>query len=135
MKAKILIIEDNAENYYLMRYLLESFEYEVHGAETGLTGLKLAPELMPDCILLDIQLPEMDGYKSPAPCAPTGCWMISRSSQLPPMPCREIRNGLWPQALMPISKSPSIPNTLWETWSITLELLKKKGELYENSGS
>ena len=63
MKAKILIIEDNAENYYLMRYLLESFEYEVHGAETGLTGLKLAPELMPDCILLDIQLPEMDGYE------------------------------------------------------------------------
>jgi len=63
MKARILIIEDNPENFYLMRYLLESYEYEVHGAETGLSGLEMAPRLLPDCILLDIQLPEMDGYE------------------------------------------------------------------------
>ena len=62
MKYKILIIEDNPENYYLMRYLLESRNYIVMGADNGPHGISLAQEQLPDCILLDIQLPQMDGY-------------------------------------------------------------------------
>jgi len=63
MKRAILIIEDNADNLYLMKYLLESEEYEVHWSETGAGGIEMAKQLLPAAILLDIQLPEMDGYE------------------------------------------------------------------------
>ncbi len=62
MKQTILIIEDNADNFYLMRYLLESSGFSVIGADTGILGVQKALEIIPDAILLDIQLPEMDGY-------------------------------------------------------------------------
>jgi two-component system, cell cycle response regulator DivK len=62
MKAKILIIEDNEQNLYLIRYILENCAYEVHSAWDGKEGVALAAEIMPDLILLDIQLPIMDGY-------------------------------------------------------------------------
>lgn len=78
MKGTILIIEDNQENYYLMRYLLINAGYSVHWAEKGAIGIELAGSLKPDCILLDIQLPEMDGYSVAA--------IISRSSDLNQIP-------------------------------------------------
>lgn len=62
MKQKILIIEDNEQNMYMLSYLLESNDYEVHQSFSGPEGIKLAKETRPDIILLDIQLPEMDGY-------------------------------------------------------------------------
>ena len=62
MKSKILIIEDNEQNMYMLTYLLESNEYEVLQSFTGADGIALAKENKPDIILLDIQLPEMDGY-------------------------------------------------------------------------
>jgi CheY-like chemotaxis protein len=62
MKQKILIIEDNLQNIYMLTYLLESNEYEVFQSLNGKDGIAMAKEVMPDAILLDIQLPEMDGY-------------------------------------------------------------------------
>ncbi len=62
MKAKILLIEDNAENRYLTTFLLEKHGYAVVQAETGLLGIELAATERPDLILLDIQLPGMDGH-------------------------------------------------------------------------
>lgn len=62
MKARILLIEDNAQNRYLARFLLEQNGYEVIQAETGPAGLALAAKEQPDLILLDIQLPGMDGH-------------------------------------------------------------------------
>jgi CheY-like chemotaxis protein len=62
MKAKILLIEDNAENRYLVRFLLEKRGHEVILAESGPLGLELAARFRPDLILLDIQLPGMDGH-------------------------------------------------------------------------
>jgi two-component system cell cycle response regulator DivK len=59
----ILIIEDNEQNLYLLRFLLEKNGFLVSDATTGQRGLALARELNPDLILLDIQLPEMDGYE------------------------------------------------------------------------
>jgi len=58
----ILVIEDNEQNLYLMRFLLEKHGFDVISAATGKQGLAMAAELRPDLILLDIQLPEMDGY-------------------------------------------------------------------------
>lgn len=62
MKQKVLIIEDNQQNLYLIRYILEDCGYEVFAAMDGKEGIELASSLLPDLILLDIQLPTMDGY-------------------------------------------------------------------------
>jgi CheY-like chemotaxis protein len=62
MQDVILIIEDNPENFYLMRFLLEKNGFLVIGAINGLDGISLAKQVLPTAILLDIQLPEMDGY-------------------------------------------------------------------------
>ena len=63
MKLKALIIEDNEQNMYMLSFLLEKNNYEVFQAFNGLDGIKTAIENSPDVILLDIQLPEMDGYQ------------------------------------------------------------------------
>jgi two-component system, cell cycle response regulator DivK len=62
MNAKILLIEDNPQNRYLAKFLLEQRGHEVVQAESGPQGLELAARICPDLILLDIQLPGMDGY-------------------------------------------------------------------------
>lgn len=61
--GKILIIEDNEQNIYLMHFLLESRGYTVIEALNGPDGIVHAKQDKPDIILLDIQLPEMDGYE------------------------------------------------------------------------
>lgn len=62
MKAKILLIEDNPQNSYLAAFLLEQRGHEIVHAETGPLGLELAAKERPHLILLDIQLPGMDGH-------------------------------------------------------------------------
>lgn len=62
MKKKILYIEDNEQNLYLVKFLMEKHGYEVSAAMDGQEGIDSAAELRPDLILLDIQLPHMDGY-------------------------------------------------------------------------
>lgn len=62
MNNRLLIIEDNDQNLYLMRFLLEMSGFTVIGAEDGRKGIGMALSCQPLAILLDIQLPEMDGY-------------------------------------------------------------------------
>lgn len=63
MKAKILCIEDNEQNLYLVTFLLRSKGYDVLEAREGQEGIDAAISNKPDLILLDIQLPSMDGYE------------------------------------------------------------------------
>jgi two-component system cell cycle response regulator DivK len=60
--AKILIIEDNEQNLYLETFILQKNGHEIIQARNGETGITLAAQTLPDLILLDIQLPGMDGY-------------------------------------------------------------------------
>jgi len=62
MKKKILIIEDNEQNLYLLTFIVEKHGYEVSVARDGKEGIEMAERIKPDLILLDIQLPVMDGY-------------------------------------------------------------------------
>jgi CheY-like chemotaxis protein len=57
----ILLIEDNDANRYLVTFLLEKHGYAVVAAPDGAAGIALATEVRPALILLDIQLPRMDG--------------------------------------------------------------------------
>jgi len=59
--ARILIVEDNEKNLKLLRDLLQFHGYQTLEARTGPEGIARAREAMPDLILLDIELPEMDG--------------------------------------------------------------------------
>jgi two-component system, cell cycle response regulator DivK len=62
MNKTILLIEDNEQNRYLATYLLMQNDYKVVAAPNGPRGIEMAQTLKPDLILLDIQLPVMDGY-------------------------------------------------------------------------
>lgn len=62
MKESVLVIEDNEQNLYLVKFILEKNGYQVHAAMDGQTGIDMAHQLKPGLILLDIQLPVMDGY-------------------------------------------------------------------------
>jgi two-component system cell cycle response regulator DivK len=60
--SHVLVIEDNEQNLYLMRFLLEKHGFAVSAARSGREGLEMVDRLDPDLIVLDVQLPEMDGY-------------------------------------------------------------------------
>lgn len=62
MTRTVLLIEDNEQNRYLTRYLLEARGYRVEMEADGRYGAQRAAELQPQIVLLDIQLPGMDGY-------------------------------------------------------------------------
>ena len=61
MSDTVLIIEDDEQNLYLMRFLLEKKGLTVIEARNGRDGIQMAMAHRPKAILLDIQLPEMDG--------------------------------------------------------------------------
>ena len=63
---KILYIEDDFRNRLLVQRILTAYGYNVVEAETGKEGMRLAKEITPDLILMDINLPEMDGYEATA---------------------------------------------------------------------
>jgi len=62
MTRTVLLIEDNPQNLYLATYLLEQNGFSVAAASEGKRGVQMAEQLQPDLILLDIQLPQRDGY-------------------------------------------------------------------------
>jgi two-component system cell cycle response regulator DivK len=66
VRRKALIVEDNDDNRYLLRLLLEHAGFEVAAASSGQSGIECARAALPDIILVDIQMPEMDGYETAA---------------------------------------------------------------------
>jgi len=64
MATSVLIVDDHPSFRRTARALLEAEGYEVVGeAENGVEGLRLAAELAPDIVLLDVQLPDFDGFE------------------------------------------------------------------------
>jgi CheY-like chemotaxis protein len=61
---KILVIEDNETNMYLISFILKENGYKVIEAGTGEVGVELAIKEKPDMILMDIQLPDIDGLEA-----------------------------------------------------------------------
>lgn len=63
-KGRILIVEDNMDNYELVRIVLERAGYDVFLAVNGRDGVDAARAQKPDLILMDLGLPEMDGWNA-----------------------------------------------------------------------
>jgi CheY-like chemotaxis protein len=61
-KGRILVVEDNMDNYELVRFVLERAGYDVFLAVNGRDGVDAARLQMPDLILMDLSMPEMDGW-------------------------------------------------------------------------
>jgi len=64
MGWRVLLVEDNYDNFEMVRFLLERADYTVIGAHTGREAVKSAQENKPDVILMDLSLPEMDGWEA-----------------------------------------------------------------------
>jgi DNA-binding response OmpR family regulator len=62
-RIRILVVEDEERIRAVLKYNLEFDGFEVHLAEDGRTGLRMAREIKPDLILLDWMMPEMDGLQ------------------------------------------------------------------------
>ena len=63
MSKKIAVIEDNKTNIKLIRYQLEAAGFDINVEETGNAGLKMIRNQKPDMIILDIGLPDIDGFE------------------------------------------------------------------------
>lgn len=63
MGYKVFVVDDNPKNIRLLQEILEDESYEVHSFENGLSLVALSKELKPDVILLDIMMPEKDGFQ------------------------------------------------------------------------
>jgi two-component system cell cycle response regulator DivK len=64
MNLKILLVEDNDNNRYLAQFLLERAGFAVTSVENGRLALDKARHDKPDLVVMDIQMPEMDGYET-----------------------------------------------------------------------
>ncbi len=60
---RVVCVEDEPEMIDLIKLILNRKGYEVHGANGGVEGLKLIRKVMPDLVLLDLMMPEMDGWQ------------------------------------------------------------------------
>jgi CheY-like chemotaxis protein len=64
MGWRVLLVEDNYDNFEMVRFLLERADYTVVGARNGREAVTAAHEHKPDVILMDLSLPEMDGWEA-----------------------------------------------------------------------
>ncbi len=64
MTKRILMVEDTEDNRQIVRDLMASVGYDLIEAEDGAAGVAMAAEHRPDLILMDIQLPVLDGYEA-----------------------------------------------------------------------
>jgi CheY-like chemotaxis protein len=61
--ASVLVIDDDGEARQILRTLLEEEQYEVREADNGRSGLAVVQEAIPDLVLLDLMMPDMDGFQ------------------------------------------------------------------------
>ncbi len=60
---RILVVEDNEQNIYMLTFMLKKHGFEVIQAMDGLSGIKMAIEQKPDLIIMDWQLPDINGIE------------------------------------------------------------------------
>jgi two-component system cell cycle response regulator DivK len=74
----VLVVEDNMDTYELVRFILEKNGYKTFLAMNGREGVNAAIKQMPDLIIMDMSMPEMDGW--------TATSMIKKDARTSPIP-------------------------------------------------
>lgn len=77
-KGRILIVEDNMDTYELVRFILEKNGYDTFLAMNGRDGVNAAKKQIPDLIIMDLSMPEMDGW--------TAIRLIKENAQISSIP-------------------------------------------------
>ena len=95
--STILIVEDNAKNMKLVRDVLQHHGYTTLEAETGEAGLQLTLQRRPDLVLMDIQLPDIDGA--------TVLARIREDSSLDAMPVLAVSASVMPEEQQRVVRS------------------------------
>jgi len=62
--ARVLVVENKPENLELLVYILSAFGHQPLVAHDGVEGVAAARELRPDIVVMDLQMPRMDGYQA-----------------------------------------------------------------------
>jgi len=73
LRCRVLIVDDNPDNRRLIGYFLRDAGADVHAVESGARALEVWQELAPDLLLMDIQMPHMDGYATTRALRERGC--------------------------------------------------------------
>lgn len=60
---RVLLVDDNDESRELLQHILIAQGYEIQSARNGITALEIAASFRPEIVVLDIGLPDMDGYE------------------------------------------------------------------------
>lgn len=63
-KEKILLVDDDEDILEMLKYLLEGAGYDIFTASNGVDGLAMAKKIIPDLIILDVMMPQMDGVET-----------------------------------------------------------------------
>src|SRR5262245_39293183 len=105
--AKILVIEDEAELRANIGRFLRAEGYEVLTAENGALGVEMAISRLPDLIVCDIAMPEMDGFGVLFSLRENVTTTDIRSSFSPRAPALTTATGAWSWARMTTSRNPS----------------------------
>jgi two-component system cell cycle response regulator DivK len=77
-KGRVLVVEDNMDTYELVRFILEKNGFETFLAMNGRDGVNAASKQLPDLIIMDLSMPEMDGW--------TATRLIKGNPQTAPIP-------------------------------------------------
>jgi len=106
--AKILVVDDDASNLRLAVTLLEQAGHEMLSAEGGAEGIEAALAHAPDLVLMDVQLPDMDGIA-----ALKRLRTEPRTAALKVVALTALASGCSPKASTAISKSRSVTRNFW----------------------
>jgi len=86
---RILIIDDNEAVLRMLEKWFKEYHYQIFCAQDGLTGLSLVRQLKPDCVILDLMLPGMDGHRV--------CRMIKFDKRLHHIPVLILTSRMGPE--------------------------------------
>jgi CheY-like chemotaxis protein len=134
MSKRILVVEDQEDNRQILRDLLTSADFEVIEAEDGEVGLAAAAAHRPDLILMDIQLPGLDGYEATRRIKATRPCGRYPSSPSRPMDWRamQIRRGR--RVATPTFPSPTARGSCWRRSASTYPWRRRRGDRIEPLG-
>ena len=139
MSKRILVVEDQEDNRQIIRDMLTFTDYEITEAESGEQALTAIAAQRPDLILMDIQMPVMDGYEVTRGSRPIRHCVRSRSSRSPPIRSVGKNKRRGRLAVTDMCLSPTARANCWRKFISTCPRLascdSKRSAMYSGGGA